>query len=548
MPMTVAPSPGERQEEHMNLTCRRHDLVRLLRIVRRAAPVRSTLPYLECVQLCAKEDTLTLAATNLEIGLVGQVEAEVAEAGTVFVRTPLIWAAVKAAKGERLTLEVARLGERTVLTVGDLAAPFTAEPALFPPVRFPGQPEERIDLPTQELAVAIKQIAYSASRDARKPLRTCIWFQAGPSQLVLAAADGARLARRIIPLPAGGPSKPELWLVPTQALLTVARLLPRSGGASLLIHPKRGVLGIRAAPLDVLIRVLDPSQTPDRDEAYETLYHQASSNDAVPLFEQVIPQHYQALVAVSKMALSSLLRKRLVPVCLSLQDERHLELTTYESHGALSHVLPVESWGSLCHPVWLSMRFLAEAVALPGMGPTCILAFGEQLSSPLLLRGEGREGIDPHFSAVIMPLHVASLSREPAIRQTLAEPAEILLTQLRGRHQHLTGRTGEFVQAIQEQVAYQIAFLVAHHLHPPADAIQQAKERLQKLANWQSQDLLDASRWHESDLVQMLADGAFAPEGSCLDLPALDLRLAFQAEALRTWFCQRPPIPEYMKG
>src|SRR5438270_512207 len=69
----------------MNFTIVASDLLPALQAVSRSCGVRSQLPVLGNILLSAKESELKLSATNLEIGVVKSVKAEVGEEGEVTV-------------------------------------------------------------------------------------------------------------------------------------------------------------------------------------------------------------------------------------------------------------------------------------------------------------------------------------------------------------------------------------------------------------------------------------------------------------------------------
>src|SRR5436190_5614801 len=74
----------------MDITVPQPAFHRALRLISRAVPVRSALPILQNVLLEAGTDTLTLSATDLELGVVAVVAAAAATPGRVAVPARLL--------------------------------------------------------------------------------------------------------------------------------------------------------------------------------------------------------------------------------------------------------------------------------------------------------------------------------------------------------------------------------------------------------------------------------------------------------------------------
>ena len=66
----------------MKLTTKREELVSKLSVVSRAVSTRAATQALSGVLLTAREGKLTLAATDLDLGLETTLEAEIEDAGT----------------------------------------------------------------------------------------------------------------------------------------------------------------------------------------------------------------------------------------------------------------------------------------------------------------------------------------------------------------------------------------------------------------------------------------------------------------------------------
>src|SRR5712692_4196138 len=106
----------------MQMTCYQRDLVSMLRLIRHATTTRSTLPMLSHV-LLATEDTsrLRLCATNLTLGIVAQVEAEVEQSGAIAVPARSLLTCIEGyPQDSRITLRTQEAKDASGSTVAHL--------------------------------------------------------------------------------------------------------------------------------------------------------------------------------------------------------------------------------------------------------------------------------------------------------------------------------------------------------------------------------------------------------------------------------------------
>ena len=99
----------------MKLICEGLDLSDAVLKVLRATAVRTTNPILEGIKLCAKEDTLTLSATDLELAIEKTINAEVKLEGEVVVPGKFFSEFIK--NSRRLTINLLFLYEHLLTAV-----------------------------------------------------------------------------------------------------------------------------------------------------------------------------------------------------------------------------------------------------------------------------------------------------------------------------------------------------------------------------------------------------------------------------------------------
>ena len=236
----------------MKTTILKENLAYGLSIAARATSPRSTLPILQNVLLAAEPGSLHLSATNLELSLTCQVQAQVERTGKCTVPAATLTELAKTLPEGPVSLEWAEATQTLhVRGAGDATKTqlkgITANE--FPPIETPSHtPTLRVQART--LKDLIRQVTIAASRDEARPSLTGVLFTAEPEalpqsgyQLRLAAADGFRLAvvSSQIPYTETANHSPTAFeaLVPVRALVELARVLPNKGEVALTLDTGR---------------------------------------------------------------------------------------------------------------------------------------------------------------------------------------------------------------------------------------------------------------------------------------------------------------------
>lgn len=201
----------------MRATTQRGALLETLGKVKSAVAVKHTLPVLGAVLIRAGGGQLTLTGTNLEVALTASCKANVGRQGAIAVLPKTLEAFLKAVKAETVTLS---LVGKTHLKV-EAGATTTLEG--FDPQEFPDvQGVRGKAVEVTGLASGLKQISYAVAREDSRPVLNGVSFAPENGSVVLAAADGFRLA--VTKVKAKGQF--EQTVVPARAVQLVERLMP----------------------------------------------------------------------------------------------------------------------------------------------------------------------------------------------------------------------------------------------------------------------------------------------------------------------------------
>jgi DNA polymerase-3 subunit beta len=207
----------------MKLSCLQENLNKGLGIVGRALAARTTLPITNNVLLSADESGLMLAATNLEMVISHRIGAKVEEEGAITVPARLLSEFVSSLpSGEKVEMKL--VGKTLEIRCARFDARVSGiDAADFPPIpKVDNGIKTKIDAAT--LGQAINQVVFAAATEESRPVLTGVDAQFEESLVILAAADGFRLAVYRMPLVTTVKEKTEV-IIPSRTLNELNRLI-----------------------------------------------------------------------------------------------------------------------------------------------------------------------------------------------------------------------------------------------------------------------------------------------------------------------------------
>ncbi len=220
--------------------------------VAKAAPNRSRLPILDCVQLHAEGGRVTLTATDLSLFLRYSTDCTVQQGGVTALpikplgawlgRLPATALLTLTSEGETVHAECA--GYQAQFPSHDPAEcpilPATAEPPLA-------------TMPIPVLRDMIQQVVFAAAPEDPLPALTGVAMILCGRDLTLVAANRHRMATRTTTCLTQTPAAETRLLIPAKALRELGRSLQgmglNSGSAQLFVQAQRGAIIITAGRL-----------------------------------------------------------------------------------------------------------------------------------------------------------------------------------------------------------------------------------------------------------------------------------------------------------
>lgn len=212
----------------MKLTTKREDLVSKLSIVSRAVSTRAATQALSGVLLTSGEGRVTLTATDLDMGLRTELEAEVASEGSVLLPGRLLAEVARSLADATVEIET-REAERDVeIRSGSSSFHLRVLPAEdFPSLPTAGE-AQGLKIPAPALEASIELVARAASRDDMRPVLTGVFVSASGTEMTMVATDSYRLAVKRTELETALSGEIEAN-IPARALRELSRIISAEG-------------------------------------------------------------------------------------------------------------------------------------------------------------------------------------------------------------------------------------------------------------------------------------------------------------------------------
>ena len=372
----------------MKLSLAPETLGQALSVVSRAVSPRTTLPILNNVLLETSENGLRLTGTNLEIGIVEHVPAEVESEGSITLPAKLLTEFVAQLHEGPMEVEL----DSSTNTLNVRCGPYSdvkikgIDAAEFPalPAREAGL---KIKLDQAQLLPAIEQTVVAASADEGRPVLTGVMTQLEGTTLTMAATDGHRLAVRTIEVAATeGEAGGEAVIVPARALTELGRVLKGDGQVEMTLAQNRNHVFFSLPGVELMSRLIEGTY---------------------PNYSQVIPEQSNTTLTISTRELLDRTRgvaifaRDSANVVRIKTEAGEIKISANTSEvGSGEASVPAEIDGADIQ-IAFNSRYLLDVLGLVGTDKVT-MGFNGPLS-PGLIQPSGRDD----YRYVIMPVRVA---------------------------------------------------------------------------------------------------------------------------------------------
>jgi DNA polymerase-3 subunit beta len=217
----------------MKFSATKEKILEGLQQVQNVVSTRTTLPILSNVLLQAKEGTVNLTTTDLDVGVRGGFEANVDKAGATTLPARRLFTIIRELPSSEISVDVD----------GKNAASIRSGQSFFkilglPEEEFPPLPKfenaKVVTMRQKDLRDGLRKTAYAISTDETRYVLNGVLFSFKENKLTLVATDGRRLAMVDIELEFPRSHEADI-IVPTKAVTELQRLLTDDGDVKISV-------------------------------------------------------------------------------------------------------------------------------------------------------------------------------------------------------------------------------------------------------------------------------------------------------------------------
>lgn len=179
----------------MKFTVQRSEITDAVMNIQRAVSTKTSIPALEGILISTDENTLTLSAYDLELGINTVIPSTNEEGGKIVLSAKVFSEIVRKSPSDFITVIV---DEKNMATIESGQSSFSI--IGIPAEEFPELPQisdaTAIKMKAETLKSMIKQTVFAVAESDAKPIHQGSLFNIESSKLEMVSVDGYRLAKR----------------------------------------------------------------------------------------------------------------------------------------------------------------------------------------------------------------------------------------------------------------------------------------------------------------------------------------------------------------
>ena len=382
----------------MEFSVGKEDLLQCLYLVQGVVERRSSLPMLSHVLIESNSagengEVISLGATDLEIGIRQQCQADVRAAGSMTADARKLYEIIRELPSGQVRLRSSGNGWVDVASGKSRFRIASLDPKEFPTIT--GQKEKKeeslssdqfISLPGRTLREMIEKTLFATSPDETRLNLSGVYLETQKEGKVrMVASDGHRLS--LIEREVDAPSLPD-WpsvILPKKGLVETRKLLEKSEG-TIDVSVNDSVVNLKKETTELFMRLIE-GEFPD--------------------YQQVVPKEHTHRIEFLRDELLSALRRILI---LTTERSRGIKLQFEKDKIEISVNTPdvgegteeiAASYAGDGLSIGFNGRYLTEALNVMDEGDSVVLFLKDEMSPGLLQQKESHE-----FSYVIMPMKI----------------------------------------------------------------------------------------------------------------------------------------------
>jgi DNA polymerase III subunit beta len=234
----------------MKLQVTQENLSKALGSVSRVASSRGTLPILSNVLVKTVGNRLSIAATNLDIGITHFIGSKVSEEGAITVPARLMQDFVSSLPSGVIELELDE--NKLKISTDKYQSTINGVSAEEYPVMPAITDGQTWTVPGKVFKAGLQQVIIAASADEARPVLTGVYMHTHEGQLYLVATDSYRLAEKTLMK-----TKQEVnLLIPASALQDLLRILTDDDTEVSVTHDDQQVL-FKVGDIELVTRLIE---------------------------------------------------------------------------------------------------------------------------------------------------------------------------------------------------------------------------------------------------------------------------------------------------
>ncbi|HLP09834.1 MAG TPA: DNA polymerase III subunit beta [Opitutaceae bacterium] len=202
---------------------------------------KATMPILSNVLIEADKDHISLATTNLDLGIRCKIKAEVKEAGAITLPVKRLATIVRELPNIDVAVDTTPSHQAKIASGGSAFKIMGMGKEEFPPMPEFAD-EKAVTLEQEELATMLKSVSYAQSSDETRYILNGVYFSFRENKLTLVATDGRRLAltSKDLTSPEGAGN----IILPAKTVSELVRMLDKGTKVRLAVTEKRSAFEI----------------------------------------------------------------------------------------------------------------------------------------------------------------------------------------------------------------------------------------------------------------------------------------------------------------
>lgn len=256
----------------MKLQVTQENLNKALGSVARIANARNTLPILGNVLLKTVDNQLSVAATNLDIGITHYIGSKIQKEGSITVPARLMQDFISSLPSGVIELELE--DHKLHISAGTYSSTINGVSADDFPVMPAISEGTNWDISSQTLKKSLQQTVLAASNDETRPVLTGVFMHDHEGSLYVVATDSYRLAEKKLTKSAKAVS----MLIPAGAMQDLLRILGDGDDKVKITHDDQQVL-FQVGEVELVSRLIEGDYPP---------------------YRKLIPENFEVVATLSK--------------------------------------------------------------------------------------------------------------------------------------------------------------------------------------------------------------------------------------------------------